>query len=139
MPTSTPDLDARLAAVPLLAGLSRRQRKRLLDQARVVDHPAGHEVAREGEGALALHVVLEGTATVSVGGAQVRALAAGDYFGEVSLIDGRPRSATVTADDALQVLAVPHHAFRAVLADDPAAVQALLVELCARLRDAEAR
>ncbi len=133
------DLDARLAAVPLLSGLSGRQRRKLVDRSRVVDHREGREVATEGEGALALHLVLSGRATVSLRGQQARELGPGDHFGEISMIDGRPRSATVTATEPLQTLAVPHLAFADLVEGDPACATALMVGLCARLREAEAR
>lgn len=131
--------DDQLAAVPMFAGLSGRQRGKLLDESKVVTFEAGREVAAEGKGALAMHLVLEGGAVVTIRGEEVRALGPGDYFGEISLIDGKPRSATVTAGDAgLTSLAVPHHAFDQLLQADPAASRAVLVTLCARLREAEA-
>lgn len=135
---SSSELDRSLAAVPIFAGLSKRQRSRLLDASRVVEHAAGREIATEDEGALALHVILSGTATVSKGGVDKRTLGVGDYFGEISLIDGKPRSATVTAADPLTLLAVPHMAFQALLDDDPTCAREMLVLLCARLREAEA-
>ncbi len=138
MNPSPEELDGRLAEVPMLAGLSRRQRRKLVDGAKLVEHPDGREVAEQGEGSLALHVILRGSATVAVQGREVRTLGEGDYFGEISLIDGKPRSATVTASDSLQTVAVPHLTFQRVLLDDPEAVQQILVTLCARLREAEA-
>jgi CRP-like cAMP-binding protein len=131
------ELDSTLATVPILAGLSKRQRSRLYDGSRIVQHPAGKVVAAEGQGALALHVVLEGTATVTVGGRPKRTLGTGDHFGEISLIDGRPRSATVTAMAPLTTLAVPHLVFQSLLDDDPTLARGLLTVLCARLREAE--
>ena len=133
------DLDAALAAVPLFGGLSKRQRGKLLELSRVVDHSEGHEVATEGEGALALHVILGGTATVSIRGTEIRTLGAGDSFGEISMLDGKPRSATVTAASPLSVLAVPHGAFGKLLDDDPEVARGVMLLLCARLRDAESR
>lgn len=135
---SSSEHDRALAAVPIFAGLSKRQRARLLDASSVVEHAAGREIATEGQGALALHVVLDGTATVSKGGVDKRTLGAGDYFGEISLIDGKRRSATVTATAPLTVLAVPHGAFRSLLDDDPTCAREMLMMLCARLREAEA-
>lgn len=135
---STSEHDQALAAVPIFAGLSKRQRSRLLDASRVVEHAAGREIATEDEGALALHVILGGTATVSKGGIDKRTLGVGDYFGEISLIDGKRRSATVTAAEPLTALAVPHVAFRSLLDDDPTCARELLMVLCARLREAEA-
>jgi CRP/FNR family transcriptional regulator, cyclic AMP receptor protein len=131
--------ESALAAVPILAGLSKRQRSRLHERSRIVQHPAGKVVAAEGDGALALHVVLSGTATVTVGGQEKRTLSTGDHFGEISLIDGRPRSATVTATEPLTTLAVPHMVFQSVLDDDPTCARGLLTVLCARLREAETR
>ncbi len=131
------DLHERIATIPLLATLSKKQRKRLLGESRKVTHNAGHAVAIEGAGSLALHVILEGSATVSVGGAVKRTLGVGDHFGEISLLDGRPRSATVVADGALTTLAIPHLAFKDILDDDPAVARSLLVVLCERLREAD--
>jgi len=132
------DLEEALAGVPLLTPLSVRRRRQLLDRSRVVDHEAGHQLAAEGGGALAMHVILSGSATVSIGGREVRTLRAGDYFGEISLIDGKPRSAAVTAAEPLRVLAVPYQAFQEMLDADPAFARQLLVVLCARIRDVPA-
>lgn len=133
------DLDAQLAAVPLFADLSKRQRRRLLDGSQELTHDVGREIAAEGKGALAMRIVLEGAGEVSIRGKVVRTLGPGDYFGEISLIDGKPRSATVTATETMKVLAIEHHAFDKVLDDDPTVARTILVTLCARLREAEAR
>lgn len=133
------EMDQRLARVSLLADLSGRQRSKLASFSRIVDHRPGVEVAAQGEGGLALHVILRGTAHVTVHGRDVRTLSEGDYFGEVSMVDGRPRSATVTAgDEGMQTLAVPHLAFMDMVARDPDAAKVLMLALCARLRSAEA-
>ena len=67
-----------------------------------------------------------------------RTLTVGDHFGEISLIDGKPRSATVSATEPLTTLAVPYQAFQSLLDDDPTCARGLLTVLCARLREAEA-
>lgn len=135
---SSSEHDQALAAVPIFAGLSKRQRSRLLDASRVVKHDAGREIATEDQGALALHVILEGAATVSKAGVVKRTLGAGDHFGEISMIDGKRRSATVTACAPLTTLVVPHLSFQSLLDDDPTCARELLKVLCARLREAEA-
>jgi len=132
------DRQAQLARVPIFSGLSGRQLGKLADASRTTTHQAGHEIAKEGEGALALHVILDGTAEVSVHGRPTRELGAGDYFGEISLIDGKKRSASVTAATDLHTLAVPHVAFRQLLETEPGFAAGLLTLLCARLREAEA-
>jgi CRP/FNR family cyclic AMP-dependent transcriptional regulator len=138
MTDNATDVQAHLARVPIFAGLSSRQLGRLADASRRTTHQAGHEIAREGEGALALHIILDGTAEVSVHGNPKRELQAGDYFGEISLIDGKKRSATVTASSDLHTLAVPHGPFQKLLETEPGFAVGLLTLVCARLREAEA-
>src|SRR5690242_17674090 len=137
--TDKKHLEEQLAAVPVFAGLSRRQLSRLVDASKETSHQAGRELAKEGEGSLALHLITSGSAAVSVRGEAVRTLGAGDYFGEISLIDGKPRSATVTAESDLTTLAVPHHAFQKLLEEEPGFAAGLLTLLCARLREAESQ
>ncbi len=138
MTDNATDVQAHLARVPIFAGLSSRQLGKLAGASRRTTHQAGHEIAKEGEGALALHIILDGTAEVTVHGSPKRELRAGDYFGEISLIDGKKRSATVTAASDLHTLAVPHGAFQQLLETEPGFAAGLLTLVCARLREAEA-
>jgi CRP-like cAMP-binding protein len=133
------DAEGLLASVDLFSTLSKRQLRKLLDRAREVRHGSGREIATEGEGALAFHLLLDGHVRVDVHGREVRTLGPGDYFGEISMIDGRPRSATITATDDVTALAIPHQEFDRLLDDEPDFARTLLAALCARLRDAEAR
>ena len=128
-----------LSGVGLFSSLSRRRLRKIADASRVVDHEAGKKVAAEGLGALAFHLVLEGTASVQKGGTTIRTLGPGDYFGEISMIDGKPRSATVVAEGPLTTLVVPHQSFASLLESEPAFAHELLLLLCARLREADAR
>ena len=110
--------EAVIADVDLFRDLSKAQLKRLAGAASEVLHPPGKAVATEGGGALAFHLIIEGSATVSKDGHELRTLGPGDYFGEISMIDGRPRSATVTALEGLTVMAIPHRGGRGGGADD---------------------
>jgi len=134
----TADLEARLIRVPIFGQLSRRQLKKLLGKAKTTSHSAGQDITEQDKGSLAFHLVLSGSADVTVHGKKVRTLGPGEYFGEISMIDGRPRSATVTAASPLTTLAVPHLAFQDLLDDEPEVARQLLVRLCDRLREAEA-
>jgi CRP/FNR family cyclic AMP-dependent transcriptional regulator len=107
-------------------------------KAKTTTHSAGQDVTEQDKGSLAFHLVLSGSADVTVHGEKVRTLGPGEYFGEISTIDGRPRSATVTAASALTTLAVPHLAFQDLLDDEPEVARQLLIRLCDRLREAEA-
>jgi len=133
------DLDDRLAKVDLFAGFSRKSLARLSRSGRKVQHKPGHEVASEGGGAAAFHLILDGRGYVDVGGVPRRDLGPGQYFGEISLVDGKPRSATVRAgDDGLRTFAIPVWEFRAMLDEYPEVTRALLENLCARIRNVEA-
>ena len=133
------DVEAMVANVALFSGLSHRQVHKLVDRAREVKHPAGQEVAAQGMGALAFHLVLAGHASVTRDGKEIRTLGPGEYFGEIGMIDGKPRSATVTATEDMISLAVPHQEFERLVGDEPDFARALLGTLCARIREAEAR
>ncbi len=139
MSENTADLEEQLSRIDLFSSLSGRHLKKLIGRSRVVKHPPGKHVAQEGFGALAFHLVLEGQATVKHGDTTLRTLKPGEYFGEMSLIDGRPRSMTVIADGPLTTFAVPHQVFQDLIDSEPAFARALLVVLSQRLRDVEAR
>ena len=124
--------------IALFAGLSKLHLRRLASISQQIEHPAGHVIAAEGQGALAFHLLLSGEAAVDVKGSEVRRLGPGDYFGEISMIDGRPRSATVTAATPLRALVVPHLAFERLLEEEPSFARELLLALCRRLRELEA-
>jgi CRP/FNR family cyclic AMP-dependent transcriptional regulator len=128
---------AALAATDLFGSLNKRALETVADTVRVVHHVAGKELTTEGEGGVALHLITDGTASVSVRGAQRRTLGPGQYFGEISMIDGKPRSATVTADTALTTLALVAWRFAPLLDEHPAISKALLLTLCERIRAAE--
>lgn len=137
--SETQSPEERLARIELFAALSRRQLKKVVSRSRTVEHEPGRRIAAEGLGALAFHLILDGTATVSRDGQVIRELGPDDYFGEISIIDGRPRSVSVEAKTALSTLAVPHQLFQELLDAEPEFARSLLTLLCARLREAEAR
>jgi CRP-like cAMP-binding protein len=128
-----------LSEVQLFSGLSSRQLNRLTKMAREVMHEPGKTVADEGHGAAAFHVVLDGSGDVLVHGEHRRRIGPGDYFGEISLIDGLPRSATVqvSGDAPMRTLAIFRTDFNQLLEDDPTFARTLLITLCSRLRAAE--
>lgn len=128
-----------LAQVPLFAELKPRQLRAVAEVAKSIKHAPGNAVAAEGTGGLAFHIITEGTAEVTVGGAARHQLSVGDYFGEISMIDGMPRTATVTAGPNGLVTAALHRtAFMSLLKKDFSVASAVLVALCARIRLIEA-
>jgi CRP-like cAMP-binding protein len=133
------DLKARLAATDLFEGLNKRALGQLVKGGREIKHPDGHEVITEGAGAVGFHLITGGTARVTTGGLVRRTLGIGDYFGEISVIDGRPRSASVEAIENLTTLAIAPAIVNGLIEDNPAFARRLLVLLCSRLREAERR
>lgn len=128
-----------LGRVYLFSELGKRQLHRLVGKGKVVEHPTGTEVVSEGDTAFGFHLLLEGEAVVEVHGEARRTLHSGDYFGEIALIDGKPRSATVRTTTPVQAWAISRWNFTALLKDDNELAHGLLLGLCARLREVEAR
>jgi trk system potassium uptake protein TrkA len=110
-----------LLTIPLFADLPRQRLEVLTRTADVLDVPAGTELIREGDSGHEFFAIAEGEVEISRGGTPVATERAGDVFGEIALLHGVPRTATVktTADSRLFVLNA--QAFRSVLADSFAA------------------
>jgi CRP-like cAMP-binding protein len=132
------DMLQRLRSVPLFEGMSDKELTEVLTQTRVVEHDGG-EIIEAGRGGAGFHLILDGTVTVLLGGGVRRALGPGDYFGEISLIDGKPRSATVRPDGKVRTLSLPAWSFAPLLESHPTMARAMLLGLCKQLRSAEAR
>ncbi len=143
------DIATVLHSIDMFAGLSPKVLARLAEAGRVVETPAGAPIVRAGEPVtgfrafspegVEMHVILTGTATVRVNGQPVRTLVADDYFGELSLIDGQPRSADVVAGESgLTTWALPKWDFESVVKEHPEVLLPILRVVVARLRRAEA-
>ncbi len=129
------DLD-QLARVPLFSACDDRALAALDRLVERYDAADGEVVVREGEPGTALYVLVDGTAVVDRGGAPVAVLGEGQYFGELAVLDGGPRNATVTMTAAGRVLVVQQRELFALL-DDPAVARRLLLGLARRLHEAD--
>jgi CRP/FNR family cyclic AMP-dependent transcriptional regulator len=126
-----------LGAVPLFQGLSKRDLSEILSVAREVEFAAGIDIVSEGSKALDFFLILDGEAQVTVRGRRSQKLRPGDYFGEVSVLDGGPRSATVTAETPVWALRLDRSKFLALLDMHGLIGRKILVEMSKRLRAAE--
>jgi CRP-like cAMP-binding protein len=126
-----------LREVPLFAALSDRHLRKVGKLAMVARYRANVAIVREGARGHDFFVVLEGQATVARRGAPAATLAAGDHFGEMALLDRRPRSATVTTETEMTALRIPATAFQKLLRSEPTIALALLETLSVRVRDLE--
>ena len=93
-------------------------------------------IAREGEPGVGLFVIVDGTAEVTIGGAKKASLGPGDFFGEIALLDGGPRTATVTATSDIQMLGLTEWVFRGLMQEHPSIAVKTLQQMAARLRNA---
>ena len=129
---------ALLHKVPLFRDLSRRQLERIAGLADELDIPAGKRLATAGETGQELFVIVDGHATVKVGRGRTSRLGPGEFFGEMSLIDGGPRSATVEAAVDMKLLVVGRREFWSLLNAAPSLGLKIMSTLSRRVREAEA-
>jgi CRP-like cAMP-binding protein len=127
-----------LARVPLFSGLAPRHLKRLADLTEEQRYMEGSRVVREGDIGDTFYVILEGEAKVTArSGRVVNRLRPGDFFGEISLLDGGPRTASVVADTPLTMLALPRGAFLRMLRQEREIGVKLLSHAASMLRRLE--
>jgi CRP-like cAMP-binding protein len=127
-----------LALVPMFHGLSRRQLRAIAARCETADYMAGHSIVRKGEPGDAFYVVLSGQAKVTNGSRFLARLLAGDHFGEIAVIDGGERTATVTTETPVAVAVLSRKAFLEVLHDDPEITYELITELARMFRRVDA-
>jgi CRP/FNR family transcriptional regulator, cyclic AMP receptor protein len=128
---------AALRQISLFEGLSDRQRKRVARLATMAEFREGTSIVREGTRAHSFFVVVDGRARVERGGVVTASLVAGDGFGEMALLDGEPRSASVVAETDVAAVRIAADPFRALLRREPAIAIALLRTLSLRVRRLE--
>jgi len=130
---------AALAAVPLFDGFSKRHLRRLAAEADAIAFAPGRAIVEEGQAGEAMFVLLTGSARVVRAGRKVGALIPGDFFGELSALDGGPRTASVVPDTPVEVLRVFRHTLRRMVEEEPALAMGLLEGLARRLRQVQRR
>jgi CRP-like cAMP-binding protein len=133
---TTRDWETVLSALPLFSGLSARQRRQVAKLAQFVWFAPGDSIVEAGEPGDAFYLIVSGKAKLA-GKPRARALGPGDFFGEMALLDGEPRSATITATTELQAMILPRRAFVKVLQQEPRLALTVMAELAARVRRLE--
>ena len=128
---------ARLKSFPLFSMCSNDELGQVAAAATTISFPAGTVLAREGEVGREFMVIVEGTADVVVNGASVDQLGPNDFFGEVALLDGGLRTATVTATTDVVAHVIEQREFSVLLFDSPSLARKLLVGVAKRLRSAQ--
>ena len=122
-----------LRQVPLFSDLESRDLEQIAGSMKERRFSAGETIAAEGEQGVGFFVIESGKAKVSVGGVERRTLDAGDYFGEVALIAGSDRTATVTAEDELKCWGMTSWTFRPIVEENASIAWKLLQSMAKML------
>lgn len=128
-----------LGAIPLFASLTRHQLRALAKVSDEVVVESGAVLMHEGDPGDQLYAIVAGQVTARQGGRKIGAWGPGDYFGEMAILDGAPRSATVTVDETCLLLAIDREPFLAMIDGSPEIARTLLATLSSRVRSAQAR
>jgi CRP/FNR family transcriptional regulator, cyclic AMP receptor protein len=128
------DVMSKLANVPIFSGCSKRELAIIARASKEVAHGEGTVIAREGERGVGLFLILEGRCDVTIGGRSKAKLGPGDFFGEVALLDGGPRTATVTALTPVRLVGITGWVFRGLLMEHPSIALKTLEAVAGRLR-----
>lgn len=120
---------------PLLVHLTPEQLDRIGRAGEVESYNPGETIVVDGSLGDALFLILSGQVAVHRGSQTFATLEAGEFFGEMSLVEPAPRSATVTSMQATFLFRLPHDALRELITDDPNAASVLLVQVVKTLSE----
>jgi CRP/FNR family cyclic AMP-dependent transcriptional regulator len=126
-----------LGRVPLFRGCDSRDIEWIGALADEVDVEAGHVLLREGTTAHEFIIVVDGALRVERHGNVINHLGPGDFAGEIALVDGGPRTATVIADVPSRLFVIGHREFHSLLQDRPSIELRVLQALAHRVRASE--
>jgi len=124
-----------LARTRLFAGVDAAGLDRIAARMNELELPADRVLARQGEIGTGFFIVVSGGARVVRDGETLARLGPGDFFGELSVLDGRPRIAQVVSSEPTTCLALASWDFEAVVQEQPSVAMAILRELAGRLRE----
>ncbi len=122
--------------VPLFADCSRSELGQIAQLADEIDLAEGKELTRLGQPGYEFFVLLEGEADVTQDGRSINTLHAGDFFGEIALVEDSPRTATVTATTPVRLLVITNRAFKRLLQEQHEIQRKVLVALAERVKPA---
>lgn len=126
-----------LRDIPLFAPLPKRHVRRIANLARPRRFAVGSAIVRKGQRGESFFVILDGEAMLSLPKGRSRTLKGGDFFGELALLDGKPRSATITAKSPVLAMVIGRRPFLKLVAGDSDLALGLLKTMSERLRGAD--
>ena len=124
---------SRLEGVAIFSGLTKGELERVSRWADEVSVPAGYELAREGQFAHEFFIIEDGAAAVVVNGDRIAELGAGDFFGEIGLLETERRTATVVATTPMELIVMFEREFRQMEREMPSVATRVRSAIRARL------
>lgn len=128
------DVASALTRVPLFRDMSGSNRELVAGLVQRSRAEPGEVLVRQGEPGNELLIIDDGTARVELDGQEIAHLGAGEFFGEIALLDGKPRSSSVIAETPMSLMVIQKPAFDHLVGTVPGLSQGLIVLLCDRLR-----
>jgi CRP-like cAMP-binding protein len=125
----------RLSQVPMFSACSRKDLGIIARHADELHVDAGTTLVKEGDAGREFYVIVEGKASVTRAGREIAVLGPGSYFGELALLDGQRRDASVTVTTPADILVLGTREFATVLEDVPQITRKLLAGMARRLHD----
>jgi CRP-like cAMP-binding protein len=127
-----------LAQQPVFARCTKKELEAVSRIGTTIEIEPGYVLTREGRRGYEFFVILEGAASCTIDGERVNTMTTGDFFGEVALLDGGTRSATVVAETPMKVIVIDSREFSGMIGDAPSAAREIMTTLAHRLRTAQA-
>jgi CRP/FNR family cyclic AMP-dependent transcriptional regulator len=127
-----------LRNVDLFDGLTTKELESVADACKHAQFRSGANIVTQGDPSARLYVIMDGTADVFVHGTKVETIGPGDYFGEIAVIDGQPRAATVTATSPVSALSLANFNVKRLVRALPDIGLKMLRKACERIRALEA-
>ncbi len=126
-----------LGRIPLFSGCSTKELRHIASLTSALELTAGETLTRQGEPGGEAFVIAEGDFDVKIGKKKVATLGPGEIVGEMALLDGKPRTATVEANSDARVMVLDRREFATLLQDTPSVAVKMLKAVAKRLREAE--
>src|SRR5580658_2787162 len=127
-----------LKSIWLFSGCTGSELRRIRSSLDEVQVPKGKVLVEEGRIGLEFFLIVDGTAVVTRNGRKVATVGPGDYFGELALLDRRPRSASVVSETEMDLLVLSQRQFNGLLESVPTISRKMLAAMAQRLREADA-
>ncbi len=126
-----------LRTLPMFSACSKKELSSIASAGKEVQFEPGRVICKEGDPGVGMHVILEGEIKVQVGGRTKRRFGPGAFFGEIALLDGGPRTATVIAETPVRTFSLTSWTFKGLLKSQPTLAFKMLEEVCRRIRRAD--